>query len=92
MELLASLAVVKKVLDVVRYLVGGEQVQLRETGIVALSFGLGIALAFLVAASSFAAEVGLADAGWADVVLAGVMAGASAGVVTDFTKGGVDIL
>jgi len=91
MELLAGLAVVKKVLDTVRYLAGGEETQWREAGIVALSWAIGIGLAFLVAASSLAGSVGLEGAGVADVILAGLAAGSSAGVVTDLSKGGVVI-
>lgn len=83
MELLAGLAITKKVLDIVGYLARGETVQLRETGFVLLSFGVGVGLAFLVAASSLAGSVGLADVGVADVILAGIGAGAGAGVVHD---------
>lgn len=87
MELLAGLAVVKKVIDTVRYLAGGQSVQWREAGIVALSWGVGVALAFLVAASSLAESVGLSGASVADIILAGVAAGSAAGVAHDIADG-----
>lgn len=84
MELLAGLAVVKKVIDAVRYLVSGETIQWRQAGTIVLSWGVGIGLAFLVASSSLAGEVGLEGARIADVILAGLAAGSSAGVIHDF--------
>lgn len=86
MELLAGLATVKKVIDVVRYLASGENVQWRETGVVLLSWGVGVGLAFLVAASTLAESVGLAGAGIADVILAGIAAGSAAGTVHDLNN------
>ncbi len=90
MELLAGLAVVKKTVDAVRYLAGGSEIQWKEAGIVVLSWAVGVGLAFLVAASSLAESVGLGGAGVADVILAGIAAGSSAGVVHDL-RDSVDV-
>ena len=89
---LALFAPVKKLLDVYRYLVQGDQVQWREALTVVGSFVLGIGVVFLVGASSFAADLGIADLTWADAVLAGITLGGLAGVTADIADpGGVEI-
>jgi hypothetical protein len=80
---LALFAPTKKVLDVWRYLVSGDQVQWREALTVVGSFAVGTGLVFLVGASSFAADLGIADLTVVDSVLAGVTLGGLAGVGAD---------
>ena len=88
---LAALPAVKKVLDVLRYLFDGDETQWKPVALVGASWVLGILVALLVAGSSFAASVGLVDASWPDVILAGIGIGSAAGVVADLSSGGVTI-
>ena len=80
---LALFAPVKKLLDVYRYLVMGDQVQWREALTIVGSFAIGTGLVFLVGASSFAADLGIADLTIVDSILAGVTLGGLAGVGAD---------
>jgi hypothetical protein len=86
MELVALLAAVpgvQKIIDLIRFLVDGEQVQWRSALITVGSWVLGTGIVALVANSSFAPE-GLAAANLADLLLYGVALGSTAGVIHDF--------
>jgi hypothetical protein len=90
-SLLLAFPAVQKVIDVVRYLVSGTETQWKETATVVGSWVVGVGVVALVASSSFAEQVGLTGATLSDLILYGIGVGSSAGVVHDFTNGGVDI-
>lgn len=81
---LAAFAPVKKALDIYRYLMTGTERQWKQAGTVVGSWIVGIALVFLVGASSF--DFGLGIDNWADYVLYGITLGSLAGVAADFTQ------
>ena len=83
---LALFAPVKKILDIYRYLVHGDSVQWREALTVVGSFVVGIGVIFLVGASSFAADLGVADLSIVDSILAGITLGGLAGVGADLSS------
>lgn len=85
LEALIALPVVKKVLDVVRYVVDGERVQWKQLGLVVGSWVVGVGVAALVAASGYAESVGFVDPSLSDLIIAGVTIGSGAGVIADAT-------
>lgn len=91
-EAILALASVKKVIDVVRFAADGDTLQWKAIGFTFLSWAVGTALVFLVAASSFAEGVGLADLGWADAILYGIGVGSAGSALHDASEGGVTIL
>lgn len=82
---LALFAPAKKLLDIYRYLVTGDEVQWREALTVFGSFVVGTGVVLLVGASSFAADVGIADLTLIDAILAGITLGGLAGVAADLS-------
>ncbi len=86
LALLAGFPAVKKVIDLVRYLVEGETRQWREAGLVVLSWVAGAGIVALTAASSFGAELGLGAATFADIILYGIGVGSAAGVAADLAN------
>ncbi len=83
-ELLLGFPIVKKVLDVIRYIAEGDVIQWRAISLVVGSWAIGVGLVYLIAGSSQAAEAGLVLVNWQDHVLAGVALGSAAGVGVDF--------
>ena len=83
-ELLLGFPIVKKVLDVFRYVAEGDVVQWRAISLVVGSWAVGIGLAYLIGSSSSAADAGLVLTSWQDYVIAGVALGSAAGVGVDF--------
>lgn len=90
-EVLLGLGVVKKVVDVYRYLVQGEVVQWKQAATIAGSWVVGFVLVFLVAESGHADAAGLVDASFADLALAGIVVGSGAGYAADLSSGGVTV-
>ncbi len=90
-ELLLGFPIVKKVLDVFRYVAEGDVIQWRAISLVVGSWVVGIGLAYLIGSSSSAADVGLVLTSWQDHVLAGIALGSAAGVGVDFFNGGVTV-
>ena len=88
---LAAFPAVKKVIDLVRYLFDGTERQWKPALLIVASWVAGVAVAALVGGSSYAADLGLAGLGLADLVLVGITLGSAAGVVTDLSTGGVTI-
>lgn len=83
---LALFAPAKKLLDVYRYLFTGEVCQWKDALTILGSFVLGTAIVFLVAESSYAADLGLTLETWADYVLTGITLGGLAGVAADLAN------
>jgi hypothetical protein len=88
---LAAFPAVKKVIDLVRYLLEGEKRQWRPALLIVASWVAGVAVAALVGGSSYGADLGLSGLGFADLVLVGITLGSAAGVVSDLSSGGVTI-
>ena len=82
---LALFAPAKKLLDIYRYLVAGDEVQWREALTVLGSFVVGTGIVLLVGASSFAADVGIVDLSLVDSIFAGITLGGLAGVAADLS-------
>lgn len=83
---LALFAPAKKLMDIYRYLVDGDNVQWKEALTIVGSFAIGIGIVFLVGASSFAADLGIADLTVVDSILAGITLGGLAGVTADIAN------
>ena len=88
-EVLLGLGIVKKVLDVIRYVAEGDVIQWREIILVVGSWGVGIGLVSLLGSSS--TDIGIELVNWQDYVVAGIGLGSAAGVGVDFFNGSATV-
>jgi hypothetical protein len=83
---------VKKIIDAFRFIFDGETVQWKAFALTVGSWVLGTGVVALVAGSSLAVDLGVADLGLNDLILWGIALGSTAGVIHDFVPPGNNLI